>query len=141
MKNAITVEVALQLAHALKQQLAQQLEIQNLDITPMHVRVIMTIHKRQHCTAQDIVNLFKRDKAQINRLIKGLIDQGLVKKTVNPNDKRSQLLTLSAQGKDVQKTLFECAGEIQEKVTFGVNTDDLDIFVKVAQQMTKNLTS
>lgn len=141
MIDAVTVESVFQLAHAMKQELGCKLEAQDLGITPMHVRVVMTIHNRSLCTAQDIASLFKRDKAQITRLIKGLIDQEIVQKQPNPEDKRSQLLVLTPKGKELQKSLFEFADETQKKVSHGINTDDLGTFIKVAKQMTKNLTA
>jgi len=134
-----TIETTFYLAHAIKQQLGTQLEAQQLGIAPMHVRVLKVIHKRQSCTAIDIANLFKRDKAQITRLIKGLIDQGLVKKESNPDDKRSQLLVLTPQGEAVQESLLSISKTMQNQMTQGIDEEDLETFIKVAQAMTKNL--
>ncbi|WP_049722535.1 MarR family winged helix-turn-helix transcriptional regulator [Gilvimarinus polysaccharolyticus] len=141
MFNAISIEATFYLAHAIKQQLGSQLEAHQLGIAPMHVRVLKIIHKRKSCTAIDIANLFKRDKAQITRLLKGLIDQGLVKKESNPEDKRSQLLVLTPQGKALQEDLLSISEQMQKQMTQDIDEKDLDVFIKVAQTMTKNLAN
>lgn len=141
MLNASTVEAALHLTHTIKQHLDRQLEEQQLGITPMHVRMMMIIYKHSPCTAQDIVGRVKRDKAQITRLIKGLINQGLVEQKPNPKDKRSQLLELTDEGKVTQKALLKFAAETQAVISQGIDAAALENFVKVAQKMTSNLSS
>lgn len=141
MSNAIYIEATFHLAHAIKQQLGHQLEIQQLGIAPMHVRVLKIIHQRKSCTSIDIANLFKRDKAQITRLIKGLLDQGLVCKQSNPEDKRSQLLVLSSQGVALQENLLSISKKMENQMTQGIDEKDLNTFIKVAQKITKNLAS
>lgn len=133
------IETTFHLAHAIKQQLSNQLETKNLGIAPMHMRVLKIIHKRKSCTAIDIAVLFKRDKAQITRLVKQLIDQGFVKKEPNPEDKRSQLLVLTSEGIALQESLLLFAEEMQKQITEGIDAEDLEVFARVAEQMTKNL--
>lgn len=141
MFNAITVETTFHLAHAIKQQLGRQLETQNLRIAPMHMRVLKVIDKSDSCTAIDIAGLFKRDKAQITRLVNQLIQQGLVQKEVNPQDKRSQLLVLTSAGKTIQKVLGALSNNMENKMTQGIKAEDLDTFIQVAQKMTINITN
>lgn len=49
--------------------------------------------------------MHRTDKGQITRLVKELVSKGLVDKVANPNDKRSQFLTLSEQGEECFKRL------------------------------------
>ncbi|WP_191600872.1 MarR family winged helix-turn-helix transcriptional regulator [Marinomonas algicola] len=139
MFNAITVEATFHLAHAIKQQLSHQLESQDLGIASMHVRVLKVIGKSNASTAKEIAELFKRDKAQITRLINQLIDQGIVQRKPNPDDKRSQLLELTSSGQALQEILRTLSDEMESKMTQGIEAEDLATFTKVAQNMTKNL--
>ncbi|MBU2987066.1 MarR family transcriptional regulator [Saccharophagus degradans] len=141
MFNAVTIEAAFHLAHAIKQQLGSQLEAQNLGIATMHVRVLKVICKLNACTAIDIAGIFKRDKAQITRLVNHLIDQGLVQKEPNPGDKRSQLLTLTSAGRVLQERLRAVSDDMEDQMTRGIEAADLETFMKVAQKITRNLTS
>lgn len=133
------IEAALHLSHAIKRQIQQQLEAEQSNLTPMHMRVMRIIDKHPPCTANDVVQKVKRDKAQITRLIKGLMDEGMVVKAPNPNDKRSQILVLTDKAKTLQQTVLGSSGSLQTLLRSGVSEADLDTFVKVAQQMTKNL--
>lgn len=135
------VETTFHLAHAIKQQLGNQLDAQNLGIAPMHVRVMKVIHRKKSCTAIDIASLFKRDKAQITRIVKQLIDQGYVKKEPNPEDNRSQFLVLTSQGKAIQENLLKFSEEMQQQITQGIDLKEMETFIKVAQKMTANLAS
>jgi len=133
------IEATFHLAHAIKQQLASQLEAKKLNLAPMHLRVLKVIAKHECCTAIDIAGFFKRDKAQITRLVKQLIELDFVEKKPNPEDKRSQLLLLTAQGKILQESLSVFSEEMQKQITLGISPEDLAVFVRVAEKMTKNL--
>lgn len=139
MFNAMTIETTFHLAHAIKQQLGDQLEAQNLGIATMHVRVLKVIGKSNAATAIDIADLFKRDKAQITRVVNQLIDKGLVQKEPNPDDKRSQLLSLTSAGRVKQEKLQTLSDYMEDQMTQSIDATDLAVFVKVAQTMTKNL--
>ncbi|WP_339673648.1 MarR family transcriptional regulator [Dasania marina] len=139
--NINALEATFHLSHAIKQHLGSQLEAKNLNIAPMHVRVLKVINKHQSCTAIDIASFFKRDKAQITRLVKQLIELDFVKKKPNPEDKRSQLLVLTPQGTALQKSLSVFSEDLQKQITQGINAEDLATFVKVAEKMTSNLSN
>ncbi|MEG3767341.1 MarR family winged helix-turn-helix transcriptional regulator [Alteromonas sp. 14N.309.X.WAT.G.H12] len=134
-----TIEATFHLAHAIKQQFCSELDARKLNITPMHGRVLKIIHKKKTTTAVDIAGFFKRDKAQITRLVTHLIAQGLVKKEANPHDKRSQLLALTPQGEALQESLFAFSQQMQQQMTQDIDPEALATFVKVAQKMTDNM--
>lgn len=95
-----SMESLFQLVHAIKRQLHQATEHLDLELTPMHIRVIKVIDRKSPCTAMDITGFLGRDKAQITRLINLLIQKGLVSRDQNPGDKRSHYLRLTGSGRD-----------------------------------------
>lgn len=134
-----TLDSIFKLAHTVKRHFHKTLEDGQFEIVPMQLRLLKIIHNKKHCTANDIVHMIKRDKAQITRLISGLIDQGLIKKLPNPEDKRSQLLVFTEQGEEIQKRL---AMEIQSTIltlTDGLSEEDIAQFERIAEKMAKNL--
>lgn len=133
------VETIRCLAHAVKRQLAIQLEVEALGLVPMQVRVMKIIHKRSPCTALDIASFMQRDKAQITRLISGLIDQGLIKKVPNPEDKRSQFLLLTQEGERIQASLSKISRKAEQSMTKGIAEEDIKAFYATTQKMLKNL--
>ncbi len=111
----------------------------DLDITPMHMRVMKIISRQSQCSSIDIANLLKRDKAQVTRLLKPLIEQELLTKAANPEDKRSQLLVLTEAGSELMEQMTGIENELLAKMTEQVSKEDLDKFAQVAHLMANNL--
>ncbi|OBU12877.1 MarR family transcriptional regulator [Photobacterium aquimaris] len=139
MVNNTPLDNLFQLVHALKRQLHQQIEQLNLDITPMHVRVIKIINNITPCTAIDIATVLDRDKAQITRLLSTLIDKGFISKAPNPVDKRSSYLCVTDSGMAVIKKLADIDLLLEEKITHNVSTEEIALFQQLAKRMTHNL--
>ncbi|NDV93037.1 MarR family transcriptional regulator [Alteromonas sp. 345S023] len=139
MAEKSAVETTRLLAHAVKKQLAIQLEVEAVGLVPMQVRVMKIIHRRSPCTALDIASFMHRDKAQITRLVNGLMEQGFVEKVPNPEDKRSQLLSLTTTGEKMQASLSALAIHAEQTMTQGIGENDMKTFFDVAHKMLDNL--
>ncbi|SHI19118.1 MarR family winged helix-turn-helix transcriptional regulator [Ferrimonas marina] len=127
------------LAHSLKRQTHQQIEQMDLAIAPMHVRVMKIIDGSAPCTANDVVQFLNRDKAQVTRLLKTLIEQDLLQREPNPNDKRSQLLTVTESGAALMQRMAVVDATTYQTMTKGLSADELDAFHRIADQMAQNL--
>lgn len=134
-----SIEMIRLLAYSVKRQLAFQLEAEALGLVPMQVRVLKVIHKLDSCTALDIASFMQRDKAQVTRLISGLMQRGLIEKVPNSNDKRSQFLLLTAEGEKIQARFGELSKRTEQAMTSGIAEADMQSFLVVAQKIVKNL--
>jgi DNA-binding MarR family transcriptional regulator len=123
---------------AVKRQLHQQAEQLDLEVTPMHLRVIKIIDRKQPCTAIDIASFLGRDKAQVTRLINTLIDQELISKAPNPNDKRSQYLLTTERGVAVVEELNRMDECIVQRMTKGLQPSERAEFQRLARLMAGN---
>ncbi|WP_370980267.1 MarR family winged helix-turn-helix transcriptional regulator [Agaribacterium sp. ZY112] len=139
MTDSSTINAIFRLMRSLKCHLDRDLDALGLGLVPMQVRVLMTIHGQAQCTANDIVNVIQRDKAQITRLINGLIEQGLILKEPNPCDKRSQLLVFTERGQYVQNLLLEHLEASQKKMAAGLSQQELEQFESLAAKLASNL--
>ncbi|KIF54248.1 MarR family winged helix-turn-helix transcriptional regulator [Vibrio owensii] len=139
MSNPKSLDNLFHLVHVLKRQLHEQIEQLELPIAPMHVRVIKIISKQSPCTAMDVVNFLNRDKAQITRLIKTLIEEGFIEKRPNPEDKRSQCLLTTEKGNEVLSKIKAVDAEIFQKMTLNVSEEELEAFQLVAGKLAENL--
>ncbi|WP_413699559.1 MarR family winged helix-turn-helix transcriptional regulator [Psychromonas sp. KJ10-10] len=100
-------EAVFNLLHRLKHEINQQVKQSDLDLSLMHLKSLKMISMINDCTGQKMTAFMGRDKAQINRLIKELVNQELVLKTHNENDGRSHLLSLSERGHESIKKFKE----------------------------------
>lgn len=140
MSNPKSLDNLFHLVHVLKRQLHEQIEQLELPIAPMHVRVIKIISKQSPCTAMDVVNFLNRDKAQVTRLIKTLIEEGFIEKRPNPEDKRSQCLLTTEKGNEVLAKIKAVDAEIFQKMTLNVSEEELEAFQVVARKLAENLS-
>ncbi|MDK9740096.1 MarR family transcriptional regulator [Vibrio sp. D404a] len=141
MSEGKSLDSLFKLVHAVKRNVHEKIEALDLDIAPMHVRVLKIITKKPQCTAVDIANFLDRDKAQVTRLLSALIKQELIVKEPNPEDKRSQCLAITERGKAIVDQLSEVDSEMFEKMKIGIDSDELATFERVAKAMAQNLNS
>jgi DNA-binding MarR family transcriptional regulator len=139
MSDQSSLDSLFHLVHALKRQLHSQADKLELGLTPMHIRVIKIIERKKPCTALDITDFLGRDKAQVTRLISTLIDNGLVTKEPNPNDKRSQYLNTTAAGAEIVEKIKGIDAETVDVMTRDINAANLAEFQRIAEIMTRNL--
>lgn len=141
MPDNTSLESIFRLVHSFKRQMREQIESLDSEIAPMNIRVMKIITKKSPCTAIDIANCLCRDKAQVTRLVNTTINQELVKKSPNPEDKRSQLLVLTDKGEEVMGKVSNIDRDILQRMTKGMTEDELEQFSKIANKMAKNLES
>ena len=139
MSDNTSLESIFRLVHSLKRQMSEQIESLDSEIAPMNIRVMKIITKKSPCTAIDIAHYLNRDKAQVTRLVNALINQELVKKYPNPEDKRSQLLILTNKGQEVMSKVSDIDRDMLKRMTKGMTEDELEQFRKIAKKMAQNL--
>ncbi|KMV29175.1 MarR family transcriptional regulator [Photobacterium swingsii] len=139
MSDRKSLESLFHLAHSLKRQMHDHIEEMELDIAPMHVRVLKIINFKNRCTAIDIAHLLNRDKAQVTRLLNALIKQGYVVKEPNPDDKRSQCLRVTTDGLKITSQIANIDKKMFELLSKDISQEELEIFERIASKMARNL--
>ncbi len=134
-----TIETVFKLVHALKRQIHKHIETQQLGIAPMHVRVLKIIEHHPGCTAHDISLILERDKAQVTRLLSCLINQGLITKTQNPADKRSQFLAFTDKGKEIITKVSAVDNQITQILSKDLSEKEITTFISLAERISENL--
>lgn len=132
-------EALFSLVHAVRSNMKQEIKQLAIDLSPMHLKSLKVISIIDDCTGQKLADFMGRDKAQINRLIKELVNQELITKTDNVNDKRSHLLTLSVKGVEIIG-LFRTAEKcVFNKMVNDIPTEKIDDFIQLTQILKNNL--
>ena len=117
----------------------QAINANELGLNAMHVRCLHIIAVTHFCTANDIVNQTRRDKAQIARLIKELVALKLVNKFANENDKRSFIISFTHEGKVLFTKLLNAEQQINEQMCKNLTPQQIQEFQHVASQMSDNI--
>lgn len=111
-----------------------------LGLNAMYVRCLHVIANTPACTANYIVKNMGRDKAQIARLIKEMIAKGWLEKHPSSEDKRRQILSLSASGKQLQQKISLLEQELENTILSGLSTQDVSDFQRITGKMLSNLS-
>jgi DNA-binding MarR family transcriptional regulator len=110
-----------------------------IDVVPMEIQSLHLINRIEGCTAALMSEKMERDKGQIARLIREMIEKGLIDKSPNPKDTRSHLLQLTTQGQAILSRMLEIENAIIEKMQSNITHEQIAKFNDVALAMTKNL--
>lgn len=132
-------QMFMQTIRGLQRSMKQTMKLQQLSLTPLSFLMLKTIHDTAECTAHSIAEITNKDKGQITRLLKEVIDQGLIEKHPNPKDKRSQILTLTEQGKSAFKTLQRADYAALNALKAGLTDEELNHFLTIGQKMIHNI--
>jgi DNA-binding MarR family transcriptional regulator len=117
----------------------KEIKLNALDLSPMHFKSLKVISIIDDCTGQKLADFMGRDKAQINRLIKELMNQELITKIDNEKDKRSQFLVLSDKGAKMTKVFQNAETKVFNKMMSDIPPEQIKGFIQLAQQLGKNL--
>ncbi|MGB5444986.1 MAG: MarR family transcriptional regulator [Psychromonas sp.] len=141
MHNESISNTIFSLVHSFKLTMRSELKANELGLNAMYVKCLTYIKRAETCTANDIVNHFARDKAQIARVIKEMIDKQWVQKSANPEDKRSQLLSLTENGNELAELIFATQNKVHNKMRENLNHEELKEFERVTKIMVANLNT
>ncbi|WP_075187030.1 MarR family winged helix-turn-helix transcriptional regulator [Teredinibacter haidensis] len=133
-------EYILSLSQFYRVEIRAAVNASELGLNGMHVRCLHVIANTQECTANCIVKNMGRDKAQIARLVKEMIGKGWLEKQACSQDKRSQILTLSESGSQLQDKINLLEHELERTILAGLSPQDEADFQRIAQRMLANLS-
>lgn len=117
------------LMHRIKRRMQQATQAacvaEGLVLVPMEARTLGFFARHPGATAQDLVEHAGRDKAQVARLVKGLVERGLLAATPDADDRRRQTLTLTAAGRRFERRMAAERRRIEQVVLAGLGEADL----------------
>ena len=109
------------LMHRIKRHHQQAARALGDALAPMEARALGYFARHPGASARDLVEHAGRDKAQVARLVRSLIDRGLLEATPSPTDQRSQCLALTAAGTALQRQLSSSRRRIDAALIAGLS--------------------
>lgn len=129
------------LAQVYRGHIKEAVHANELGLNGMHVRCLHAIASHPDCTANDIVQRMDKDKAQIARLIKDMLDKGWIVKQASDHDKRSQILSLSVSGEQLQQHISRLEKEIEANLLCSLSAQEIAEFHRIGGKMLARLKS
>ena len=124
---------------AITRRLAKDFERAGIAISPEQLTVLSLLWKKDRVTQQELCNATFKDKPNMTRLIDSLEKMGLVVRTPDENDKRNNLIVLTAGGKDIEEKAFKVANETMHKALNGVTPEELAMGQNLLKKIFNNM--
>lgn len=87
---------------------------------------------------QDLADILQKDKSIIVRQINGLIDDKIVDRVINTDDKRKKNLTLTNKGLELTNQLKTISSDLYNKLLTGISESEYATFKKVSLRIQEN---
>ena len=111
------------------------------DITHMDSKVLHFFDRHPGATQSDLAAHSGRDKAQLARLVKGLVEGGLLDREADAVDRRVVRLSLSKAGRKVQGTLGDEAASLKERAVRGFTAKERETLAGLLARVRANLAA
>jgi MarR family transcriptional regulator, lower aerobic nicotinate degradation pathway regulator len=100
-------------------------ELATYDLTPPQLGILRFLWQEDGMTQIELSEKCQVDRTTLGGLIDRLERNGLVERKRHPNDRRAHQIKLTAKGKDLEKPLILCSQSALEKLTTGLNQQEL----------------
>lgn len=120
---------------AINRKLLRNFRRKGLDITPEQWTVLLYLWQRDGVTQQVLCNATFKDKPSMTRLIDNMEKQHLVVRISDKNDRRTNLVHLTKDGRELQQIALPVANQTLLEALRGVKLEEL----KVGQDLLKKI--
>lgn len=112
----------------------------NIDITPMHAKIIMTIYKSSEPLCQkDLENSISCNKSTMSAIISTMEKNGLVTRETSEQDSRINYLVLTDRGLEMALFLKKDRKLTEDIMLDGITEDEYLMFNQIVAKIRKNL--
>jgi DNA-binding MarR family transcriptional regulator len=108
------------LMHSLRRHLQETMRHDGEGLGPMEARCLGYFMRHDGATQSDLVQHSGRDKAQVARIVKVLHERGLLQSCPDPDDGRSQRVSVTAEGQALQRKMQLHRVRFEKTMTAGL---------------------
>ncbi|MEN7550044.1 MarR family transcriptional regulator [Rapidithrix thailandica] len=110
------------------------------DITAEQLKMLVVLWNEDNRTQNELGESVGKFKTSVTKLVDGLEKRHLIQRVPHPTDRRSNLIQLTAMGKNIEKQLTPIVKKTLDEAHKNIPQEHLIIFQEVLQQIEKNLT-
>ena len=111
------------------------------DFASSHGNILFQLGINEETTMKELAAKINRDKSTTTVLVRKLEAAGLVKVTVDSQDKRNKLLSLTKKGAEYNKMTSELSHELLATFYKGFSESDKKAFTEYLNRIKSNFTS
>lgn len=110
------------------------------NITTSQWAVLKLLDTKNHLTQTEIAKELLGDKATAGDIILRLCEKKYIEKSMNKNDKRMYIVSLTPKGKNMISDLERMANDVSKKALEGLSDNDIQALYKSLNQIIDNLS-
>ncbi|MDY4044044.1 MAG: MarR family winged helix-turn-helix transcriptional regulator [Marinifilaceae bacterium] len=118
----------------MKQRYTQEAEVK---MTVEEFILLNMIKARTDQILQNIAIATGKNKSVVMRMIDSLEEKGLAKRTVNPEDRRENLLSITEKGEEVVCQYQEIEKRLSNELLEGISPEKIAIFFEVIEKISQ----
>lgn len=124
---------------ALRQTLQRKFEESGNPLTLEQWLVLMLLKRKDGQPQNELSYACDKEKTTITRIIDGLEKRNLIIRVQDKSDRRSNLIYLTDEGREVEKVLTPIGIEVNRIAVQGFNDDEIVLFSSMLERINENL--
>ena len=125
---------------ALINKLNQEFVKANHDMTAEQFRALIALWEKDEQTQNELGDSIGKYKTSVTRLVDGLEKRGLIQRLPMQDDRRSNLIKLTAKGKSMKAKLLKVQHATLREAQRHIDAGRLEICRQVLKQIQQNIT-
>lgn len=113
----------------------------NIKLTVEEFILLTMIRAKTDQILQNIAIATGKNKSVVMRMIDSLEKKGLVKRTVNPEDRRENLLSTTDMGEQVVAEYHKIEKKLSYELLKGIPDEKVEIFFEVVEEISRRTNS
>ncbi len=123
---------------SLKKRLIKKFKQHSIEITPFQWVVLYRLWEKDRQTQAELSSKTFKDHPSMTRVIDGLQKHGFIRREINKIDRRSNIISLTEQGRSMKKILPPIVEEHLREALVGVTKEELEIMKKCLRIICEN---
>ncbi len=113
----------------------------NIKLTVEEFILLTMIRAKTDQILQNIAIATGKNKSVVMRMIDSLEKKGLVKRTVNPEDRRENLLSITDMGEQVVAEYHKIEKKLSYELLKGIPEEKVEVFFEVVEEISRRTNS
>lgn len=113
----------------------------NVKLTVEEFILLTMIRAKTDQILQNIAIATGKNKSVVMRMIDSLEKKGLVKRTVNPEDRRENLLSITDMGEQVVAEYHKIEKKLSYELLKGIPDEKVEVFFEVVEEISRRINS
>ena len=140
MNNVSLLHEIKRIDHDVFRAISNRYKSMNVDITPMHAKILMTIHKSEDKVCQkDLEGPMSCNKSTLSSIISTMEKNGLITREVSELDSRINHLVLTDKGMEMVEFLRKDRKYTDGILEDGISKSERELFMQVIDKIRENL--